>query len=707
MDELKARYQDRKIKYDRQVRMLNSSPAWNDLIIAGEENKREDGFVHWNPIGDITSSGDKVRDLVQQASKSMTKKTPVPINENKLMQIGRELAVWLKMLRDFRTADTELDKVRDTILKYFGFDLRDNAQTYINHRLIISELREEFQSRASRHGKVMIFNNVEESILSSRPGQTHDPNAAISYNFEGGTPFGRLGSLMRSEEEKRSTQEAGGDAAPIGRRSVVLISDEPMTNLKGASTVVELPNEPITEDESKIIVSNMLDSWEAKNKEFSIKDSVRAIEENFTDQIDDLGERQGPPVVGDPRLVLQKRKKAAMNREYSLIENRLGVVRMNSKKQMMQTLVGMPLTEAIDTFRSMLRSNTEEVLSEDGKRVVGLELSQDTIVKDLLGMYNEKSSKAAGMTIREPTIRFGDYAYKKEFTQEEVSTKEGVKLQNWAARVGVIADKANDIGRDQARIQQIEAYIQSKQTELRSGKRDETNNRVVALTDEERVAVNAQITNAKAEMDGLERRVYSQSAKELPHFMILYGPPGTGKSIWADAFGDLMKFMIRQVDVSQFKNMWYGESGKNMDIFINEMLTTKNTIYLFDEIDKQVAQSHGGKDQTESSPHQVDEEMTGKLLQTLSEDAAKKKMEDNNTYVIMTTNEIMYVNDALKSRTEGHVYYVPDPISPDVVEDFMRNYISQKYLQDSDNPPINVYLGQGYDEAIAGAEKPE
>jgi SpoVK/Ycf46/Vps4 family AAA+-type ATPase len=122
----------------------------------------------------------------------------------------------------------------------------------------------------------------------------------------------------------------------------------------------------------------------------------------------------------------------------------------------------------------------------------------------------------------------------------------------------------------------------------------------------------------------------------------LYGLPGTGKTEYIKQLAKLTKRDIYQVDISNIKDLWVGNSEKNLKLIFNEynqvLKTNKKTpILLFNEADAIL----GKRINVSSSVDQVFNSLQNILLQEL---------EDFNGIFVATTNNITNIDNAFDRR---------------------------------------------------------
>jgi len=147
----------------------------------------------------------------------------------------------------------------------------------------------------------------------------------------------------------------------------------------------------------------------------------------------------------------------------------------------------------------------------------------------------------------------------------------------------------------------------------------------------------------------LDQKNYTKIIKQLTSNLvssnlsiILYGLPGTGKTEYIKQLAKLTKRDIYQVDISNIKDLWVGNSEKNLKLIFNEynqvLKTNKKTpILLFNEADAIL----GKRINVSSSVDQVFNSLQNILLQEL---------EDFIGIFVATTNNITNIDNAFDRR---------------------------------------------------------
>jgi len=148
---------------------------------------------------------------------------------------------------------------------------------------------------------------------------------------------------------------------------------------------------------------------------------------------------------------------------------------------------------------------------------------------------------------------------------------------------------------------------------------------------------------------GEDKNPINKTLGNIPNYYLLYGGPGTGKSVWASALGNLLNIPVKMVNLGG-GSKWVGKADSKVEQVMQSILSSKDTVYLLDEIDRQIGSS------PDEGGHEVGSGVVGKLLGMLEDNRAK--MKENSVYVVMTANNIGDIDPALVSRMQGNTFEV-------------------------------------------------
>lgn len=126
--------------------------------------------------------------------------------------------------------------------------------------------------------------------------------------------------------------------------------------------------------------------------------------------------------------------------------------------------------------------------------------------------------------------------------------------------------------------------------------------------------------------------------------ILFYGPPGTGKTMLARAIAAEANVPFLSLSLSVLENKFYGESNKLIQATFSLARKLQPCIIFFDEIDGLMKQRH---DSDQSSVYGFKTEMLAQM------DGMGSK-ETDSFFIIGTTNNLTYLDAALKRRLPKH-----------------------------------------------------
>jgi SpoVK/Ycf46/Vps4 family AAA+-type ATPase len=135
------------------------------------------------------------------------------------------------------------------------------------------------------------------------------------------------------------------------------------------------------------------------------------------------------------------------------------------------------------------------------------------------------------------------------------------------------------------------------------------------------------------------------------------------------------------VDIGAQKDMWLGNTEKNCIRLFNTMKDSRDTVYLIDEIDRQVEM---GSSQGPST-HETTKEIVSRFLDLFDNTENERKFRQNNVFFIMTTNHVDEIDTALLQRV-SETYEVQLPDRPEDYEKFFRSYLNVERGRFPDDP---------------------
>jgi AAA+ superfamily predicted ATPase len=296
----------------------------------------------------------------------------------------------------------------------------------------------------------------------------------------------------------------------------------------------------------------------------------------------------------------------------------------------------------------------------------GVERSGDDIVRQDI-RFNEKNI----LTSLEEDVgkRFsegvkGVFKMKKEIEFQDYAYEQG---SDWAKQVGTIKRNVD--------------YFRFLRTQYESNRiriRDIT--KLIVASEAAKMGSSKKISpdmlkNLAQEKNSLELenrekqdKIEMEASDMLPHFFILHGDPGVGKTIWGSALADLLNYTLYKIDISDQKNMWYGNTEDNCSKLLNFLKSSQECVFIMDEVDKMLSSGDS------PSTHQVDKAIVAKLLEFFGNKSNDEIFIKNKVYFIMTTNYIDDVSIALKARSDVKEF-VTRPKSVEAYEAILRSSI--------------------------------
>ncbi|MEO0224441.1 MAG: AAA family ATPase [candidate division WOR-3 bacterium] len=146
--------------------------------------------------------------------------------------------------------------------------------------------------------------------------------------------------------------------------------------------------------------------------------------------------------------------------------------------------------------------------------------------------------------------------------------------------------------------------------------------------------------------------------------IILYGPPGTGKTTIAKALAEESKFYFMKTSASDFKGEYIGQSGQNTRRIFEELKNNKPSVLFIDEADAILLK----RDIMRSDSYII--EIVNEFLANV--DGLKS---DKEVFIVISTNNINLLDDAILSRFEKIEIPLPDrEILKELIRDYFGNY---------------------------------
>lgn len=141
--------------------------------------------------------------------------------------------------------------------------------------------------------------------------------------------------------------------------------------------------------------------------------------------------------------------------------------------------------------------------------------------------------------------------------------------------------------------------------------------------------------------------------QSIPVFMLLKGLPGVGKTVFVQAFAKRLGFGFAKVDMGEASGEHAGETEKYMKNFFTSLYSLRNTILLWDEIDKNIS---GDKS---AQLNYWENRRNASLLQAMDDDKFHTTLRRNRVFIIGTANNPENMNKAITNRAK--IFTVPSP----------------------------------------------
>jgi len=152
-------------------------------------------------------------------------------------------------------------------------------------------------------------------------------------------------------------------------------------------------------------------------------------------------------------------------------------------------------------------------------------------------------------------------------------------------------------------------------------------------------------------MEQIKRAIYFYSSNDAQNSLpklgnsqngqailaLFYGPPGTGKTYTASAIAGELKKPLARVQFAALRNMWYGNTEKNV-VSCFRTASTKKMVLLFDEADALISARQTGRGTVTDN---IEHTLRNLFLQ---------EIERFNGVVILTTNMAECLDPALERR---------------------------------------------------------
>lgn len=605
-------------------------------------SRNQDGFMDFNPSSEFI-------DLFNRLA---TEHDNIQRNPQSREQMASTLSSFMAKLKAYSSGDRSVLMIKQKILDTIGeTDARTQVENYLKNKATVNKLIYDMLQKVKQHGSVIIFSNVDNSILTNPQTSNPDDQRTISA----------INAVMRQFKGKIESQEEklhGRSAVLQSRKLIILISSSPIRSLSDDAIIVDMSDLPVDSEEAAVIVRNILEADFGRDyREITLYNEESKIEKKYNDLMSKGGT--------DPKTL-----RAQKAREIYLLDATIESSFATSKpqddaiKEIEEMIVGLGQKQAIDIVRKTLRQAVSYDTDPETESPSTIKLEGNKWVANvMLAANRQHDDNVPGLSTRRGKVKFEDYIFAKKS-----SDPNDLNPLKWGDTVGSFAQKHREYMITQLRIRKIDDDIVAIDRKLVEP----------GISPESKLELEILKANY---WDARQRLVEERKVtlKALPHFMILYGKPGVGKTVFADALANLFGFVIRSVNFDQAKDKWVGNTEKFTKRIIDVIKSSRNAVVLIDELDRSVrmdaGSAGGGGGGSDQSTHPVDAGIVKQLLQ-LTEDNSDQLVEQN-VFIIITTNFLGNFDKALESRAQrqGGVYEVQAPNDPEDYKRFLDTFL--------------------------------
>ena len=650
--ELEERYTDFRALRRNKMEEADAAAAEQNLYVKdqnGQVLRRKNGFIHYDPISGINEAFSKLQSLLSQSNRPI-RDTPE----------GPGVATLVDRLRtkmaEYATTDKVLIAKRDSVLQsledpanpgdpdHDPVKLEGAAKALRSKWDTFYRKYSDYINRANNHGKVVLMNDFEYSAFCV-PTKT-DAGQQAAFATDGGVLAG-----LRDHNDSNSERNRSSKSSPSarGNRALVIISDYPIERLP-VSSRIEMGTTKIGSAEANIIISNLLEQVASEAMEIYALKHGSEVVETYTNKADKI------KASNDLREMLEKQEKT------------LGRVDPDVVERMKHWIGGMTLRDAIWAVKEALAAGTVRKTAdpEDPNGMVdSMEVNSKKVYESLRELVNaKKTTGVAALRSQDPTVKFSEYAYN--------------KVGPWADAVKVIGANVEALHTEKSNILVCEEQV-TRISDIMNKRQGLTAKEKTELIEIQRGYM------VDADKSRHKRRSIMNA---MAHMFILYGDPGVGKSIFADALADLLGYVIQNIDIGATKDKWLGNTEKMTRQLMGSMLEQHDTIFLIDEIDRQMSMSgsgEGGSQGAGQGAHEVTKSQVKEFLDLFELPANKNQFYNNNIFVIITTNFVGDIDTAFKARIADR-YRILLPTDPEAYIKMVHSYMSVESRRAPDRP---------------------
>jgi hypothetical protein len=617
----------------------------------GTSTKNKDGFINYNPAKPIMDhSRELMKLMLNYDPNKKTEKANDPSGKTPKGKVLGELVQshimeLRKLIPQYRSTDPSFKRISDEFLSMLGDGTPEDLLKIKSNLLgTVARLQKMLVDRLVQHGKVLILDEIDKSVLCQQGQKSGEVTMIKSFKH---LISGFIAQNNSNIDKDTSPQIINGRTVSPkkenGNRVIVALSSEPIVAIPGGAETVDLDTSPVNPDEAEIIVRHLVESMDREKRIFLKYKKNEEIEKKYSES---------------PEMITREIHRVSLTPKEmeSLVPDM-------SRKRLASYISGLNVRDAIASIRSALRMAERK----DETDPLRPKITMDT--KSLLSGLKEQVNKriqaeVLGVKLGRVDVTFDDYAYNKnsEWSKRVVGISE-VKTQMDAFKTAIESDTA--------RLMKIDEILE---------RGADANGR---LNDQEKGIYAAERQILVSRISHSEQERGNMAANNIPHIYVLWGAPGTGKSIWAQALADLLDLGIVEVDITAQFDKWVGESGKNARKLLNMMANAKDTVFLIDEIDRQIQQG-GEKNKQQQSSHETTKQVVYQFLQFFEDTNNNKLFGANGVFFVMTSNNEDCIDKALLQRTTP--YEVKLPEDPEDYERFFKSYINVERARNPEYP---------------------
>jgi len=633
----------------------------------GKLVRNKDGFFNFSPSEEILLVSrdvlnnykkivSEIQNLKSQNKSAKDIYSELYINQKQLVD---SFASRLELLRQrvsaFNTQDPSFKRVLQAFSSFLGeiISKKSTGENFIAEfsRNInrYAQYESSFRDRAVGHGRVMILKNLENSPLCVATQE----GGGVQYILNDQGILSGFNAKINSYSERARSQKEKED---LSKKAILIITKEPIVGLPSVNKV-DMHVSPVDIEEAGIIVDGIFEAYEQRHERFNKIKEYSEAEEAFSTNKELNREKMFEKAKSKVTGIMAEWNQGAFI----------------AKSQIKEMITGMGQKDAIQLVSETV--DASQILERDNSgKLTNIKTNFDKMVDGIADTINKKATeKTIGMEVKRNFVQFDDYAYK--------------KVSNWARRVTQVDGFSKGLQIIHNDINNIQKSLAEKKSRLNSPRITENEKRIIESSIE---LSQRQLSSAMFERNSI--------IANIPHVYLLYGPSGTGKSVWSQALSSLLGFKYyRNIKISAQRSKWVGETEKNTATLVKSVLSCNNTVFLIDEIDRQLQMSDKGQGKTsggdESDTHGIGKSQTNELLDLLEDADNINKMIKNNIYIVMTTNHLQGIDRAVKSRVSGGESVLSEVELPETPEDYMKLLKSAVDVLERKSPLRPLFIG--------------